>query len=73
MHLFGGILTIFFSGNEREDARLRVLFPAAKDRESGLDSPRAFLLIAAFGQFGGNGSQCAEQTSMSLVGAGGEE
>ena len=44
--------------------------PASKEREFVL---AAFLLIAAFGQFGGKGSQCSEQTIMSLVGASGEE
>jgi hypothetical protein len=34
---------------------------------------RAFLLIAAFGQSDGNGSQCSEETILSLIGPGGEK
>src|SRR5258708_34125472 len=34
---------------------------------------RMFLLIAAFGQFGGNGSQCSEYPIMSFVGTGGDK
>ncbi|HXM02882.1 MAG TPA: hypothetical protein VN939_09790 [Chthoniobacterales bacterium] len=34
---------------------------------------RAFILIAAFGQFGGNRSECPEEATMSLIGPSGEE
>ena len=75
MLLFGGILTAFFFGHERGTRVCASSFLLQKIANPfwRLDSPRAFLLIAAFGQFGGNGSQCAEQTIMALVGAGGEE